>query len=363
MPMVLQNIKLINYKNFETLDLDLDSKINCFIGNNGVGKTNILEAIYYLSFTKGYFNGIASQHIKHKQDFFVIEGKYQHKKKSEIYHCSLKKGHKKVIKFNGKVYEKITEHIGKIPLVIISPNDRDLIAEGSETRRKFMDSVISQIDNLYLKNVIQYKKVLKQRNSLLKYFAANHTFDELNLSIYNDQLVNFGNEIYAKRKQFIVDFTPIFKKRYAQISNNKELVSLAYKSNLNESDFSILLKENVLKDRLVQYTSKGIHKDDLHFVLNDYPIKKFGSQGQQKTFLIALKLAQYDFISFKNKKKPILLLDDIFDKLDDSRVSLLLQLVNGDSFGQIFITDTNKGRTEKAIQKTKQTYQLFDLTL
>ena len=361
--MVLENIKLINYKNFEALDLDLDAKINCFIGNNGVGKTNILEAIYYLSFTKGYFNGIASHHIKHKHDFFVIEGKYSHQNKSEIYHCSLKKGHKKMIKFNGKIYEKITEHIGKIPLVIISPNDRDLISEGSETRRKFMDSVISQTDRDYLLNVIKYQKVLKQRNSLLKYFAANHTFDELNLSIYNEQLEEFGNEIYKKRKQFIEDFSPIFEKRYHQIANNNEQVSIGYKSHLNDANFSTVLKNSLAKDRLVQYTSAGLHKDDLRFVLNDYLIKKFGSQGQQKTFLIALKLAQYDFISSKNTKKPILLLDDIFDKLDDSRVSHLLQLVNDNSFGQIFITDTNKERTEKAIKETKQSYQLFDLTL
>ncbi|MEE9348880.1 MAG: DNA replication/repair protein RecF [Flavobacteriaceae bacterium] len=359
--MYLKKLSLVNYKNFDSKEFEFNDKINCFVGNNGVGKTNVLEAIYFLSFTKGYFNNIASQHIKHEAPFFLIDGKYYKNKRDENISCSLKKGAKKVISRNGKEYEKLTEHIGYIPLVIISPIDNNLILEGSSTRRKFMDGVISQQDNVYLQQLIQYQKIVSQRNALLKYFAANRTFDQLNIDIYNTQLTEIGSKIHQKRKEFIKIFTPIFNKRYQHISNANELVDLKYKSQLHEKSLADLLNENIRKDKLLQYTSVGTHKDDLVFEIDDYPIKKYGSQGQQKSFLIALKLAQFDFIKKHTKIKPLLLLDDIFDKLDENRVSQLLQLVNDDDFGQLFITDTNLDRTENVIKKTKQTYKMFEL--
>ncbi len=359
--MYLQKITLVNFKNFESQSFDFEDKINCFVGNNGVGKTNVLDAIYYLSFAKSYFNSVATQNIRHNEDFFMIEGAYEINDRVESIVCSLKKGNKKVVKRNGKIYEKFSEHIGYLPLVIISPADRDLIIEGSETRRKFIDNVISQSDATYLQTIIKYNKVLVQRNSLLKYFAANRTFDSLNLNIYNEQLQTYGTVIFEKREQFLKDFIPIFKKRYKVISKSKETVELVYKSQLHNQSFMELFEQTVERDRILQFTSAGIHKDDLLFEIDGYPVKKFGSQGQQKSYLIALKLAQFDFIKQQSKVKPILLLDDIFDKLDDARVSQLIKLVNSDEFGQLFISDTHKERTEEVVKKTEQTYKIFQL--
>ena len=359
--MYLQKITLVNFKNFESQSFDFEDKINCFVGNNGVGKTNVLDAIYYLSFAKSYFNSVATQNIRHNEDFFMIEGAYEINDRVESIVCSLKKGNKKVVKRNGKIYEKFSEHIGYLPLVIISPADRDLIIEGSDTRRKFIDNVISQSDATYLQTIIKYNKVLVQRNSLLKYFAANRTFDSLNLNIYNEQLQAYGTVIFEKREQFLKDFIPIFKKRYKVISKSKETVELVYKSQLHNQSFMELFEQTVERDRILQFTSAGIHKDDLLFEIDGYPVKKFGSQGQQKSYLIALKLAQFDFIKQQSKVKPILLLDDIFDKLDDLRVSQLIKLVNSDEFGQLFISDTHKERTEEVVKKTEQTYKIFQL--
>lgn len=359
--MYLQKITLVNFKNFESQSFDFESQINCFVGDNGVGKTNVLDAIYYLSFAKSYFNTIATQNIKHGQDFFMIQGEYLIKEKLDNVICSLKRGNKKVLKRNGKVYEKFSDHIGYLPLVIISPADRDLIVEGSDTRRKFIDSVISQSDKSYLQSIIKYNKVLAQRNSLLKYFAANRTFDALNLKVYNEQLQTYGNKIYKKRSTFLDEFIPIFRERYASISNSKEEVNMFYKTQLMEGDLMELFDRSLEKDRMLQYTSVGTHKDDLVFEIDGFPVKKFGSQGQQKSFLIALKLAQFDFIKSQSNIKPILLLDDIFDKLDDSRVEQLINLVNNGNFGQLFISDTHEERTEEVVKRTNQSYKIFKL--
>ena len=340
---------------------DFDAKINCFVGNNGVGKTNVLDAIYHLSFGKSYFNPITSQNIHHGTDFFVVDGHYEKESRDEKVLISAKKGQKKVIKRNGKLYERFADHIGFLPLVIISPADRDLITEGSDTRRKFMDGVISQSDKSYLANLLQYSKVLSQRNALLKYFAANNTFDQDTLSVYNEQLCQYGNPIFEKRKLFIEKFAPIFQERYKAISGETEQVSLQYASKLSDSPLEHLLTNALAKDRALQYSSTGIHKDDLQFEINGYPVKKFGSQGQQKSFLIALKLAQFDFIKVENKVTPILLLDDIFDKLDENRVAHIIQLVNTEHFGQIFISDTHPERTETIVKDIHQTYELFHL--
>ena len=359
--MYLKKISLVNFKNIISQTFDFQDKINCFVGNNGVGKTNILDAIYYLSFTKSYFNPVALQNIRHGQDFFMVEGNYILDEREEKIVCSLKKGQKKILKRNDKAYTKFSDHIGQLPLVIISPADRDLIVEGSDTRRKFIDGVISQQDKEYLQSLLQYNKVISQRNALLKYFAANRTFDALNLKIYDDQLIVLGSIIYEKRKLFLEKFTPIFNQKYQTISEDKELVNLTYKSQLHLVSFEELLKANLEKDKILQYTSVGIHKDDLSFEIGEYPIKKFGSQGQQKSYLIALKLAQFQFIKEQSKVTPILLLDDVFDKLDEHRVSQIITLVNQDEFGQIFITDTHAERTEEVIKQSNKPYQIFKL--
>lgn len=360
--MYLKKIALVNYKNFESASFDFETKINCFAGNNGVGKTNVLDAIYNLAFTKGYFNSVSVQNVQHGKEFFLVEGVFDFDGKDEIINCSLKKGQKKIVKRNGKEYEKLSEHIGLIPLVIISPNDTNLIVEGSDMRRKFMDGVIAQSDRHYLHDLIDYNKALSQRNSLLKYFALNHTFDALNVDIYNQQLVEYGVRIYKKRKEFALKFEPIFAERHKHISNSKEEVSFDYKTQLDNDDFYTLLEKSLDKDKLLQYTTVGIHRDDLLYTIEGYPIKKFGSQGQQKTYLIALKLAEFDFLKMQSKLTPILLLDDIFDKLDEHRVSQIIDLVNDETFGQLFITDTHPERTEEVIKKTDQPYKLFHLS-
>lgn len=359
--MFLKKLSLINYKNVASQDFDFDMKINCFVGDNGVGKTNILDAIYHLSFGKSYFNPVATQNIRHGEDFFMIEGEFRKKDREEKILCSLKKGMKKVIKRNDKVYDKFSDHIGFIPLVIISPADRDLILEGSETRRKFMDGVISQSDKPYLQSLINYNKILMQRNSLLKYFAVNHTFDKATLSVYNEQLQRYGKEIFTKRIAFLEAFIPIFKEQYLTISGGKEPVNLTYHSKLLEQDLLTLLEENLEKDRVLQYTGTGIHKDDLFFEIDGHPIKKFGSQGQQKSFLIALKLAQFYFIKKQADTTPLLLLDDIFDKLDENRVSHIIRLVDEANFGQIFLSDTHADRTEHIVKNIHQSYKIFKL--
>lgn len=359
--MILNALSLINYKNFEHQDFTFDQKINCFVGANGIGKTNVLDAIYHLSFGKSYFNPIASQNIKHGESFFVIEGIFEKDNREEKILVSLKKGQKKVIKRNSKIYEKFSDHIGFIPSVIISPADRDLILEGSETRRKFIDSVISQSDKNYLNKLINYNKILQQRNALLKYFALNNTFNSQTLEIYNDQLHQYGTEIFTIRKAFLETFIPIFKDRYNAISNHNEPVDLSYKSDLFDDGLDVLLMNSINKDKALQYTSVGIHKDDLEFEIDSFPIKRFGSQGQQKSFLIALKLAQFDFIKQQNKFSPILLLDDIFDKLDENRVAQILELVHNDHFGQLFISDTHADRTENIIKQVHQSYKIFKL--
>lgn len=359
--MFLKHLSLVNYKSFDSKALDFDPAINCLVGNNGVGKTNILDAVYHLCFGKSYFNPVSTQNIKHGTDFFMIEGAFEKEQRTEKIVCSCKRGLKKVIKRNGKPYERFSEHIGFLPLVLISPSDRNLILEGSDMRRKFIDGVISQSDKGYLQSLIQYNKVLAQRNALLKYFVANTTFDPHTLAIYNEQLHPLGMAIYQKRVAFLTSFVPIVRAQYAHIAGKEEEIMLTYESQISEKGLKELLEANVAKDRAVQYTSVGIHKDDLRFTLAGHPIKKFGSQGQQKSFLVALKLAQFHFIKEQANTKPILLLDDIFDKLDENRVAQLIALVKDEHFGQLFISDTHAERTEKVLKSTHQRYKIFTL--
>jgi len=340
--MILNSLSLVNFKNYEQVDVDFSNKINCFVGNNGVGKTNLLDAIYYLSFCKSWVNPIDSQNIRNNQDFFVIQGQYSRKDKEEHIYCGVKKGHKKQFKRNKKEYAKLAEHIGFIPLVIKSPADTNFIYDGSEERRKFLDSVISQFDHHYLNDLMNYNKVLTQRNKLLKQHNPQQYEDTF--EVYNEQLIAYGQNIHIKRKLFINELIPIFQDFFEQISGGKEQVQLGYKSQLDENSFADLLKQSFQKDTIMQYTTAGIHKDDLTLLLEGKNLKKFGSQGQQKTFLVALKFAQYDFIRNQTGLKPILLLDDIFDKLDHFRVKQIIELVTDNHFGQIFISDTSPDR-------------------
>ena len=358
---ILKKLSLLNYKNIAENSFEFESKINAIVGKNGIGKTTILDAIYHLAVGKSYFNPLSTQNIKHGEEFFVIDGIFEKENRNEQIICSYKKAQKKILKRNGKIYEKFSEHIGLIPIVIISPSDTDLIIEGSETRRKFIDNVISTFDTSYLNTLINYQKTLQQRNALLKYFALNQVFDADNLNIYNEQLSEFGHLIFTKRKDFLEKFIPVFQELYEVISENAEKVTIEYESQLHYDSLETLLIQNLQKDRITQYTTCGIHKDDVIFNIAGFPVKKFGSQGQQKSFLIALKLAQFDFIKKHTKTLPILLFDDIFDKLDAFRVQQIVNMVNNDVFGQIFISDTHPERTENIIKQTHKSYKIFNI--
>jgi DNA replication and repair protein RecF len=361
--MFIRNLTVVNYKNLIQADLQFSPKLNCFIGNNGVGKTNLLDCFYYLSFCKSCFNLPDSQNVRHNEDFFVIQGKYDNNGEPEDIYCGFKSGHKKIFRRNKKEYDRLSDHIGLVPLVMISPADSALIQGGSEERRRFMDSVISQYDRQYLEWLLKYNRALLQRNNLLKYFAQNHQFDADSLEVWNEQLIVTGEKIYKKRVEFLEALLPVFQKYYNFICQGNELVKLEYQSQLNDSDFRTQLKDAVSKDSVLQYTSVGIHKDDLELKIDDFPIKKLGSQGQNKTYLISLKFAQFDFIQSVNSVKPILLLDDIFDKLDSSRVGQIVKLVSESNFGQIFITDTNREHLDGIIREVGGAdYQIFLVT-
>ena len=358
---MIKNLKIFNFKNHSEKSFDFSPEINCFVGNNGAGKTNILDALHYLSMAKSFLGNLDAQNILHESDFFAIEAEIQGEEKNDIIKVQLPKEGKKIIKKNDKTYERIADHIGFLPSVMISPYDANLISDGSESRRKFLDAMISQTDSDYLFALIQYQKTLQQRNALLKYFAKNRTFDLDSLEIYNEPLTKFGTQIFEKRQRFVASILPTIQHFYEIISKGNEKVTVIYESNLNEQNFEEILSENLEKDRVLTYTSRGIHKDDLRFEMNGNLIKKFGSQGQQKSFLIALKLAQIKRIKDITNKNPILLLDDIFDKLDDNRVSQLIELVNQQNFGQIFITDTHRERTESVVKRINEESKIFQI--
>jgi DNA replication and repair protein RecF len=361
--MFIRNLAVVNYKNLIHADLQFSPKLNCFIGNNGVGKTNLLDCLFYLSFCKSYFNLPDSQNIRHDEDFFVLQGKYDCGGEPEDIYCGFKTGNKKVFRRNKKEYDRLSDHIGLLPLVMISPADSVLIQGASEERRRFMDSVISQYDRQYLEWLLKYNRALLQRNNLLKFFATNHQFDADILDVWNEQLIHTGEKIFQKRVEFLDTLLPVFQQYYDFIAQGHEKVRLEYHSQLKDSDFRTLLENSADRDRMLQYTTTGIHKDDLDLKIDDYPIKKLGSQGQNKTFLIALKFAQFDFISSVNTVKPILLLDDIFDKLDSSRVEQIVKLVSGSNFGQIFITDTNREHLDGIIREAGGAdYKIFPVS-
>lgn len=354
--MILERLSILNYKNLEQAELNLSSKINCFLGSNGMGKTNLLDAIYYLSFCKSHSNPIDSQNIRHESEFAVIQGWYELDDKQEEFFCSLRRKQKKQFKRNKKEYERLSDHIGLLPLVMVSPSDTELINGGSDERRKFMDLFLSQFDKEYLHALIRYNKALQQRNALLK---ADGFTDETLFDLWDEQLIEEGKTIYKKRKDFIDSFIPTFQKFYDFICLSNEKVALTYESHFDTENFSTLLKNRREKDKILGYTSIGIHKDDLDMQMDDYSIKRVGSQGQNKTYVVALKLAQFDFLRQATSTTPILLLDDIFDKLDSSRVEQIINLVLDKDFGQIFITDTNREHLDDILSRTNSNYHLY----
>ena len=356
--MRLNSISILNYKNIAQADLDFTAKINCFVGNNGMGKTNLLDAIYYLSFCKSHSNSIDNQNIKHDADFLMIQGKYELRENVEDIYCGIKRRQKKQFKRNKKEYSRLTDHIGLLPLVLISPNDDGLIADGSDERRKFVDGVISQYNNQYLNALMKYNHALKQRNALLK---DETMMDATLFEIWEEQMVLHGNYIFSERKQFVERFIPMFQQIYSFISEDKEQVGLVYKSQLDEADLAEKLSKNRERDRIIGFSMNGIHKDELEMSLADHPMKRVGSQGQNKTYLISLKLAQFNFLKQTHGVNPILLLDDIFDKLDEKRVTKIVELVAGDEFGQIFISDTNSKHWEEILPKINQSSQIFEV--
>lgn len=359
--MHLDSLTLINFKNYTEVNLNFSEEINVFVGENGVGKTNLLDAIYYLSFCRSFLNPVDKQCIRIGEKFFMIQGNYLKDAKKVGITCAIKEGAKKKIKKNKVVYEKLADHIGHFPSVVISPYDTNLIVEGSETRRKFIDSIISQFDRAYLEKLIRYNKVLQQRNALLKQFQELRIFDAESIAVWDEQLVALGEWIFERRRNFLIDFIPVFQKFFNGISNHKEKIDITYKSQLNEDRFAAALEKSKRKDNAVGYTTVGIHKDDLIFMIHNQPIKKFGSQGQQKSFLIALKLAQFEVISNLLKVKPILILDDIFDKLDHQRVAHLMRLISAHLFGQVFISDTDSDRIEKVFADIATQPHIFDV--
>lgn len=344
--MFLSKISILNYKNIPEASLNFSYRLNCFIGKNGEGKTNLLDAIYYLSFCKSNYSSSDVYNIKHDENSMMLKGEYNLQEKTEQIHCGVQRQTKKSFKRNGKEYKKFSEHIGLLPLVMIAPADISIIIGGNDERRKFMDSVISQYDKLYLQKLMQYNTLLLQRNKLLK----QNTQQDL-LLIMSEQMCGLANYIHEKRADFVNRIAPIFQNYYDRISSSKEIVKIQYESQLNKFDFMELTQNNLIKDTVLKHTSTGIHRDNLEFILSNYPIRKEGSQGQQKSYLIALKMAQFDFIKNASGIRPILLLDDIFDKLDAQRVQQIIHMVSEVHFGQIFITDTDKSHIDSILEE------------
>ena len=361
--MVLRELNILNYKNIREAGMSFSEKLNCFVGLNGQGKTNILDAIYYLSFTKSAYNAIDSQNIHHDEEMAMIQGKYVDGDTEEVISCGLKRGVKKQFRRGKKDYKRLLDHIGLVPLVMVSPQDSELVVEGSDERRRFIDGVISQYNKAYLEHLTQYNALLKQRNALLKQYE-NVGLDELPVALFEVlelQMVQHAMPIYQERVRFIEQFTPYFQQVYSAISGDKEQVSLGYISQLHERDLAEALARTRGRDLILGWTSQGVHKDELEMKLGDYPLKRVGSQGQQKSYLLAMKLGQALYLSQVHavKDKPILLLDDIFDKLDSERVERIVQLVVGQEFGQIFITDTDRQHLTSILREQAEEAKVF----
>lgn len=357
--MRIKSISLLNYRNLREVNMLLSPKVNCLIGSNGMGKTNLLDAVYYLSFCKSTVTVTDSSNILHDEPFFMLQGDYVSDSGiDEEISCGLKRGEKKAFKRNGKNYERLSDHIGSIPLVMVSPADNVLIAGGSEERRRFMDMVISQYDKEYLMALIRYNRALQQRNVMLR---AEYMPDSEMMSLIEDMMAAEALCIHEGRKRFVEELVPVFSQFHSTITGGSEQVSLRYRSHLNDASLPELLAASRADDRALGYTSKGTHRDELVMQLGGYPLKKEGSQGQNKSFLVSLKLAQFDFLRRKGGETPLLLLDDIFDKLDSNRVEQIVNLVSGEGFGQIFITDVNREHIDSILDRIESGYRLFEV--
>lgn len=348
--MHLENLKLGNFKTYGEVDVDFCPNVNCLVGNNGVGKTNLLDAVYYLSFCKSFFNNTDMLNIRQGEDYFAIHGLYDLNGERVPVSCVQRKGQPKQMRWNKKVCKTFGEHIGRLPLVMVSPGDQGIILGGSDVRRKFLDGVISQTDRGYLDHLLQYQKALEQRNRLLKRFYEDRSWDEPSIAIWDEQLVRHGEVLYSGRRDFMEGFQPLFEEYFNWITNGREQSGVKYERQ-SAAPLAQQLVEARQHDKFAQYTTVGPHKDDIELTVDGMAVKRFGSQGQQKTFVLALKLAQFEYIYRHCGVKPILLLDDIFDKLDMVRVKQLVNLVGSDRFGQVFLTDTQPGRVERIFEE------------
>lgn len=356
--MILKKLSIINYKNISETTLELSPKINCFIGNNGMGKTNILDAVYYLSFCKSHSSAVDSQIVRHDSDFFVLEGDYVDEEGNEeqIY-CGMKRGSRKHFKRNKKEYKRLASHIGLIPLILVSPSDTMLVEGGSEMRRKMIDIVISQYRPDYLEALVRYNTALQQRNALLK---MEEEPDLSLMELWEEEMAREGERIYAARKDFLERLTPVFENFYQQVSECHETVSLNYVSHCQRGPLLDVIRCDRFKDRAVGYSLHGVHRDDIEMLIDGFPLRREGSQGQTKTFVVSLKLAQFDFLrQTATHTQPLLLLDDIFDKLDSHRVEQIVKIVSDDRFGQIFITDTNRDHLDEILSHSNHDYRIF----
>ena len=357
----LTQINLIQFRNYETSTVSFSEPIVAICGMNGTGKTNLLDAIYYLGFSKSYFGRTDAQNVQHGKQGMRVSGVYQ--KSNEVVDVSfiIRENNKKELNVAGVPVKKLSEHIGQFPCVMIAPDDIELITGGSEERRKLMDSILSQTNKTYLEQLIAYNKILQQRNSLLKQLAENPGMGNDLLEIYNEQLIQSGQTIFSCRKAFLNTFLPQVGVNYQQIAGKAEALQLSYESPLLQKSFSSILKDNLSKDMTLQRTSRGVHRDDIGFFLNDCPFKTEASQGQRKSLLFAIKLAEWEYLRNSIGTPPILLLDDVFEKLDESRMAHLLTTVSREPFGQVFITDTHAERIREKLEGTNRPYQLIQL--
>lgn len=359
--MLLRRLQLVNFKNHEELVWEF-APINCITGSNGSGKTNVLDSIYYLSLCKSFFNSTDAQSIRQGQEFFLCAANYENEGENFSVQLGLKRNTRKSLKMNGAEYDKLARHIGQVPLVIITPFDIQLVYESGEERRRFVDTLLSQTDPSYLEALQLYNRLLEQRNRQLKQFAERNYFDAVLLETYNQQLAPLAMAVYTKRQVFFEGFMPIFTQKYKWLSGGNELPGIDYESQLTGADYLKLMQENLPRDRALERTTTGPHRDDWKYTLDGQPVKKYASQGQTKSFVIALKLAQYEYLKNATGRKPLLLLDDIFEKLDANRATQLMELVAGEDFGQLFITDTHPERVKGVFEQMGHTPAYFTLS-
>ncbi len=358
--MFLRSIRLFNFRNHADVQYDFSERVNCIVGENGAGKTNLIDAVYFLALTKSSIQKQDQLSVSHEEQMMVIEGNFRKEEKEENITVSVSKGQKKAVLVDKVPYEKISHHIGKYPLVLIAPDDTDMIRDASDARRKLFDGIIAQFDQQYLKSFQQYNRLLDQRNSLLKQFVERNYFDQKMLDSYSEPLIVLALEIANKRADFVKEFEPEIRKHYNELSSGKEKVSISYSTEVLEG-FEANFKRNEGKDRMAQRTTMGVHKDDYIYELDGKPAKKFGSQGQKKSFVLAVRLAQFDLLEKQKGMKPLLLLDDIFDKLDDKRIEKLIEKIDNDTFGQVFITDARPERTKRILEQVKAEVNYIEL--